>query len=266
MDFSIHYLIHIRRTPAPLPAEKVPSHDLTFVHDGEFEYSIDGERFTVKSGEALFCRKGEERRRFESGEVYYTSINFDGSLPAELPHYIRHADSPELLFYLKRLLAIYEEDELAQERCSALLTLLLCELSRANPAARTHDCIEQVRELIRRDPAAKYTVAEFAKMVHLNASYLSTLWKRECGVPLSEYRRTCQLELAQSLLADPKLSIRDTADRASFCDVYYFSRIFRKRIGMTPSDYRRAMISAGKMSEKKLETIEPSKPRNTLRD
>ena len=98
MEFKIAYMIHIRRTPAPLPGTPIPSHDLTFVHDGEFRYSIGGEEFSVKSGEALFCPMGETRRRFESHEVYYTSINFTGELGFELPRHLRVADTPELMF------------------------------------------------------------------------------------------------------------------------------------------------------------------------
>ena len=267
MDLKVAYLIHIRRTPAPLPDEKIRTNDLTFVHDGEFRYSINGEEFTVKSGEGLFCPRGETRQRFVSREVYYTSINFDGKLPFELPRHLKVADSRELMFYLRRFLAVYEEGgEHAAECCPAFLTLMLCELSKLNPSDRQNLYINKVCEIIRSDPAAKYTVAQLAGKVHLNASYLSALWKRERGGSLSEYRLSCQLDLAKKLLSEPELSIREAADKSGFCDVYYFSRIFRKRVGMTPSDFRRAMLSAGEMTEKKIETIERSKPRKKITD
>ena len=268
MELKIAYLIHIKRVPAPLPEEKVRTHDLTFVHSGEFVYEIDGERFSVKSGEAMLCPKGRTRRRFESGEVFYTSINFNGDIDLKLPAHMILSDSPEISYCLKRLLSVYgggeEEPELS--RCSAYLSLILCELWRLNRAEDENDYIRRVRGMVKADPAAKLTVAELADAVHLNASYLSTLWKRECGVTLGEFRLGCQIELAEKLLCEDSATIRSVAERAGFCDVYYFSRIFRSRVGMTPSDYRRAMLSAGEMTEKKIETIERSKPRKKITD
>ena len=71
-SYYLAYLIHVRRQPAPLDTTAM-SHDITFVHEGEFEYEIDGERFTVRTGEALYCPKGAKKIRLKSDSVYYTS-------------------------------------------------------------------------------------------------------------------------------------------------------------------------------------------------
>ena len=268
MELKIAYLIHIKRVPAPLPGEKVKTHDLTFVHKGEFEYEIDGKPFTLKSGEAMLCQRGMIRKRYESGEVFYTSLNFDGKLPQGIPIHMTGADSPEISYCLKKILSTYDgsEDEMILARCSAYLSLIICELIRLCGQTDENSYIRRVREMIRNDPASKLTVAELADRVHLNASYLSTLWKRECGITLGEYRLRCQIELAERFLSQKSTTIRSVAEKAGFCDVYYFSRIFRSRVGMTPSDYRRAMLSAPEMTEKKIETIERSKPRKKITD
>ena len=66
-SYYLAYLIHVRRQPAPLDTTAM-SHDITFVHEGEFEYEIDGERFTVRAGEALYCPKGAKKIRLRVGQ------------------------------------------------------------------------------------------------------------------------------------------------------------------------------------------------------
>ena len=108
-SYYLAYLIHVRRQPAPLDTTAM-SHDITFVHEGEFEYEIDGERFTVRAGEALYCPKGAKKIRLKSDSVYYTSLNFAVSPETRLPlpYHPVMADGAELRFYLKRLLDAYE--------------------------------------------------------------------------------------------------------------------------------------------------------------
>ncbi len=77
-----------------------------------------------------------------------------------------------------------------------------------------------------------------AELLNVNASYLSTLFKREVGIPLTDYVNRQRVELAKKLLVATDFPIKIIAEKCGVPDVYYFSRMFKKRTGCTPKVYR----------------------------
>lgn len=73
----------------------------------------------------------------------------------------------------------------------------------------------------------------------LNDSYLSTLFKKETGVTLTNYVNNKRIEHAIYLLNTTKLPIQDIAASCGINDVNYFTKLFKKLKGMTPTQYRK---------------------------
>lgn len=72
----------------------------------------------------------------------------------------------------------------------------------------------------------------------LSPEYLSTMFKSENGNPLSEWIINCRLSKAIELLHDSNMTIQQISHKVGYDDVRYFMRIFKKRLGMTPTQYR----------------------------
>lgn len=70
----------------------------------------------------------------------------------------------------------------------------------------------------------------------------SDLFRQHYGAPPGEYVLMRKLEYAKELLRLGNLSIADAAELAGFCDVYYFSRIFKSRMGITPGEFKRQSL------------------------
>ena len=52
-----------------------------------------------------------------------------------------------------------------------------------------------------------------------------------------------KLEKAANMLAtQPDMILSEIAELCGFCDVYYFSRLFKKHVGMTPTEYKNSFI------------------------
>lgn len=88
------------------------------------------------------------------------------------------------------------------------------------------------------------TLESIAREVFLSPVYLSFLFKQEEGLNLSDFITQTRLEKAKELLADPALKTYEIAEKAGYHDDKYFSRLFKKRLGMTPTEYRNS-ISGG---------------------
>ena len=89
-------------------------------------------------------------------------------------------------------------------------------------------------------------VKVLADKFHFNASYFSTIFKKNMGKGLSDYITDIRMEKAAQLLKQSDEKIYTIAKRVGFCDVKYFYKIFRKKFGVTPSHYRKFLeVSIG---------------------
>ena len=56
-------------------------------------------------------------------------------------------------------------------------------------------------------------------------------------------RATKALDRACELLQEPHLGLKEVAERCGFCDEFHFSRRFKQRLGLSPSDFRRRWLA-----------------------
>jgi AraC-like DNA-binding protein len=65
------------------------------------------------------------------------------------------------------------------------------------------------------------------------------LFKKRFDTTPARYITLQKIEYAKQLLGMPHLSIMEVAERSGFSDVYYFSKVFKKETGSTPSAFRK---------------------------
>lgn len=83
------------------------------------------------------------------------------------------------------------------------------------------------------DLSLKHLSSEYS----VNASYLSSLFKKEMGVTLSDYVNQQRIARAIKLLNSTNLQIQDVAFESGIYDVNYFRKLFKKVTGRTPTEY-----------------------------
>ncbi len=81
------------------------------------------------------------------------------------------------------------------------------------------------------------TVQYFAKALHLSPSYFSDLLKKETGKTAKEHIQLFLIDEAKDILLHPHKSISEVAYELGFEYPQYFSRLFKKKVGMSPSKY-----------------------------
>lgn len=87
------------------------------------------------------------------------------------------------------------------------------------------------------------SLKDVADSLNVNPSYLSTQFKKETGVTVTDYIRAQKIEYASILLTTTSRQVQEVAEAVGFYDVQYFSKLFKKEKGSTPSTYRQ--IEAG---------------------
>lgn len=99
--------------------------------------------------------------------------------------------------------------------------------------------IKKVRDAIDERPAL--SASELAGEVGLRRSRLDELFKRQFGIGLGDYIRERRLKLAAKLLASSKREIKQIVEDVGYGHTSSFTRSFKRRFGMTPSEYRKSI-------------------------
>ena len=93
--------------------------------------------------------------------------------------------------------------------------------------------------LIGADLSADLSLHSLVETLTLSPAYFSDLFRRETGQTLSHYINEQRMLLAAELLDSTALQIQTVAQHCGVLDVQYFSKLFKKHIGMTPKEYRK---------------------------
>lgn len=76
----------------------------------------------------------------------------------------------------------------------------------------------------------------------MNKSYVSEIFKQKTGISFIEYLTFIKMERAKKLIGDGRLKSYEVAELLGFKDIEYFSRLFKKNTGVTPTEYRQSVI------------------------
>lgn len=99
--------------------------------------------------------------------------------------------------------------------------------------------IREIKKYIEENYMEEISLGQLAELVDMNASYLSSVFKKETGMTYSEYLILCRVKQASRLLVETNLSIGEIAHQSGYQDARYFSKQFSKQVGLKPSEYRK---------------------------
>ena len=107
--------------------------------------------------------------------------------------------------------------------------------SRRNQSSNT------IADYVERHLGERLTVESVARGVHLSAGSIYKTIHKQYNCTLGEYVCTKRIERARTLLEDKELSIEQVADAVGFTDPAYFSRCFKKVVGVSPREFRKTL-------------------------
>ena len=85
----------------------------------------------------------------------------------------------------------------------------------------------------------EFSVQDVAGHIKIDRTYLYRIFKKETDMSVIDYINNCRITKAQTMLIDKNISVKDVAYSVGFTDQMYFSKVFKKITGKTPTEYRR---------------------------
>lgn len=99
--------------------------------------------------------------------------------------------------------------------------------------------VEAQKYIERRFDDDSLSVREVAQYIQIDRTYLYRLFKEETGMSIVEYINRRRITSAEVLLLEQHIAIKDVAFSVGFTDQMYFSRVFKQKNGVTPTEFRR---------------------------
>ena len=105
--------------------------------------------------------------------------------------------------------------------------------------------IDAVLEYVRENYCEDISIARLSLQFDLSPNYLSTLFKKRLGVNFVDYLTSLRLARAKELLLSGNLSVREIGESVGWYSQSYFTKIFIKKEGLTPGEYKRRFMERG---------------------
>lgn len=217
-------------------------HELTFLHEGQMSYYINDEKFEMHGGDIIYLPAGSMRQRVVDGTPCdYVSINFHSV--DKLPfNYILHDNvNDEIRMLLQYLETVYAgPTEKNPKKLLHILEALVLQisdniLSQSKPSLAT-----EISNYLSRHYREKLTLEDISRETFFSIAYCECEFHKEFGQSIIHYLIDLRISEAKTMLTETSMPCSVIASMVGFDDANYFSRVFKKRIGLSPLKYRDA--------------------------
>ena len=215
---------------------------LHYVLSGVGRFTVNGTAHTLHAGD-IFVIRPFERIYYEADAEapwHYVWAGFEASvpLPEALSQDVIRCPDARAVF-----LEMLEAGKLEQgrERCLCgriwLLLSMLEHMESAGP--RGSDYVLRAVNWMQTNYMNPVSISALAGELNLDRSYFSTLFRRQTGRSPQQYLTELRLEKARTLLLEYGYRPGEAAQAVGYADIFSFSRMFKRRYGVSPSALRR---------------------------
>lgn len=249
-----------------------PEIEFTLVVSGEILYRINQSDFHLKSGQALFGNTNtlHTGHMLHGLDCHYISLTFDPKLIYGYEKSLLHTKYVAPLLQNPKLSSIcfdlqeawhhdvidalvrihhlsrQKEDFFEMKIQVILHQLWLIILEHYSDLLnddnyineKNLDRLKTILSFIQENYAAKISLEDIAGSIHLCKSECCRLFKKHMHESLFDYLLRYRIEKSLSHLMNPDCSITEAAFQVGFADSNYYSKVFRKCMGCTPTKYR----------------------------
>ncbi len=233
-------------------SEQKDAYTLHYVTEGKGRVTIDGISFFVSQGQSFltFPFSKVEKTPDKSNPWSYKWVEFRGLEAAWLINQTSFSKKHPVVDKIStpnfdQLFDITESGQsstYAQYRASGKLILLLSHYLEHFPCKKAENknyAILAQRFIEKNYKNPNFNVKSVADFVKIDRTYLYRLFKAETGMSIIDYINNHRIAKAEVMLMDKNISIKDVAYSVGFTDQMYFSKVFKKLKGQTPTEFRR---------------------------
>ena len=126
--------------------------------------------------------------------------------------------------------------------CSAILTLITETLVRSRRQQQPdfyQETVEKVKSIMETNIYGAINIPSIANQIGISASRLNEIFKQFTSMTPYQYFIQLKIHKAEELLSEENISVKEAAWRMGFEDQHYFSRLFKHKTGIAPSNWKK---------------------------
>ena len=238
--------------------ESHPMMELTYVDQGALHSVVEGQDILLKQGELVLYGANQWHMQYADIDTAVSFITISMDLDcsyADLLYNRKFTASQRTAQLLQQILEEYERDDVFSSDLiickvqEVLLTTLRDDQTTGKPEAlKTPAAMNNENEIIARaldyigtHVYEKLSVSTVAGEANVSASYLTALFHKYMQLSPGEYIRRTKLEESKKLIREGKMNFTQIAQQLQYSTVHHFSRQFKEKFGITPTEYARAI-------------------------
>ncbi len=233
---------------------------INYITNGEGVYENHSGKFKVKSGSLLITKPGRWHRYKPLKEMGWIEnyVGFSGHIAHQVfgrPWFtsknavVDIGHSEEIIdTYDKIFNYVNEEKPGYQQIASGMIMKMLgfivsFDKQKDFSGKRVEKIIQNACFTIRENVEAEINFQSFAEDNHIGYSYFRKMFKKYTGVPPVQYHLDLKVLRAKEMLLYSDKSIKEISYALGFQSAYYFSRVFKSKLGLSPSEIRKSIRS-----------------------
>lgn len=232
--------------------------ELTYMDKGSMHSVAGGADIILKQGELILYSENQWHMQYADIDYAPSFITITMDLDcsyADLLYNRKFRASRQVTQLLLQILEEYEKDDIFSSDMiicklqQVLLTMLRDEQKAAKPAVlqspatvnAENEIITRALDYIANHVYERLTVSTVATGANVSTSYLTALFHKCIQISPGEYIRRIKLEESKKLIREGKMNFTQIAQLLQYSTVHHFSRQFKEKFGITPSEYARAI-------------------------
>ncbi len=237
--------------------EAHPMPELTYVDQGSLHSVADGQDLLLKQGDIVIYGPNQWHMQYADIGVAprFVTISFDlagGDLKQLMNRkFTAPQQAVQLLQQMLReqeRMDDYSNDIIISQLNLLLLTLLRQTSSQKDAKLQTANAVHSENEIIRQAQIfisthirEKLSVPLVARQVDVSPSYLTALFHKNLQISPGEYIRRIKLQESKQMIRENDLNFTEIAAALQYSTVHHFSRQFKEKFGITPTEYAKSV-------------------------
>ena len=213
---------------------------------GQAILKINGERYRLTPGTLFVTFPYQEYEITESENFTFLYIAFEGAGATELLEQFGVIKARAVFkgfghlteFWMNAIRRVNPGNILVLTESVVLYTLSFLGQSESEEKLCVNPRFDAILEYIRNNFAdPELSISKVADIFGFNKKYISALFVKNLDVKFTDYLAKIRIDHAVDILRREKLSVSDLAERCGFADPFYFSKVFKRITGVSPSQY-----------------------------
>ena len=251
------FFYHEKEQGFLFPGEAHPMAELTYVDQGAMHSVVEGQDLLLKQGDLVLYGPNQWHMQYSDIGVAprYVTISFEISGLELAPLLNRKFSAPqEVVKLLQNMLREQERmdaysNDIILSQLNLMLLLLLREsvapkgakLQTSNSIHSENEIIRQAQQYISTHIREKLSVPLVARQVDVSPSYLTALFHKNLQISPGEYIRRIKLQESKQMIRENNLNFTEIAAELQYSTVHHFSRQFKEKFGITPTEYAKSV-------------------------